>query len=699
MLPRDIIDHIAAFVGAMHPDGTVADVNEATLRVLGFGRSSVIGAKLWECPWFAHDSREIARVRHAVERAAQGETLRFDVTASTAEGVLLTIDLMIDPLRDASGKIIGLIPSGVDRTERKRFEDELQRSLDLLERAQRIGQLGYWSYDVISRKLELSDQARRIYFGEMPAEVSADGIESLIFPEDRQRVRDAMMEGAAKCQRVAISYRIRRADGEEHVLEIEADPEYGPSGEPVRMFGIVRDVTRARTRERRLREQQQLIDLSQLPIFYWDLDGGLLHWSNGCQQLYGYTREEALGRAPRELLKTKYPLSYAELEKHLRSGNWWDGEVIQTTRDGRQVIVEVRLDPVASDGRILVMEDNRDVTAQREAEKRLRVSEERLAIAADLTGLGTIDRDFSTNTIYLSPQPCGAVIGEEVSLEGLLAHIHTADQPRVRAALAESEDPAGTGLYEAEHRVVRPSGEVRWISVKARTFFEGEGRDRKPVRTIGALLDVTDRRMFEEQQRLLMGELNHRVRNTLSVVQAIASQTLRSARDPRTFVADFKGRIHAIASAHKLLNETTWQGANLTELIREQLAGTCGSGQIRSEGPEVWLPPQVALNLGLVLHELGTNARKYGALSVPRGRVQISWKVRKENSRCFLRMSWQEFGGPAVKPPTMRGFGMGLIERSIGTAVEGATNISFEPEGVRCVIEVALHDIAATVRV
>src|SRR5690606_32105611 len=148
----------------------------------------------------------------------------------------------------------------------------------------------------------------------------------------------------------------------------------------------------------------------------------------------------------------------------------------------------------------------------------------------------------------------------------------------------------------------------------------------------------------------------------------------------------------AIASAHKLLNETTWQGAHLTDLIREQLP-LSATGQISTDGTEVWLPPQVALNLGLVLHELGTNASKYGALSVPSGRVEISWTVRETEDKPVLNLSWRETGGPPVRPPRAPGFGMGLIERIISGAVEGETSIRFEPEGLHCVIEMALQSV------
>lgn len=682
MLPHNVIDHIAAFVGVMDPDGTVLEINEATLRVSGHSREQVIGHKIWDCPWFVDDPKEAARIKDAVHRAAQGETQRFDVSACTASSEVMNIDLMIHPVHDVTGKVTCLIPSGIDVTRRQVVENELRRSNDLLERAQRIGQLGYWSYDIKAAKLQWSGEAQRIFFGMQRTEVSREQVEDLIHPDDLERVRAGMRNAIKEHERFSTSYRILRANGEERIIEVEADPDYGPGGEPLRMFGIVRDVTKARQRERQLLEQQQLIDLSQLPIFYWDIDRGLLQWSAGCRQLYGFSREEALGRMPHELLKSQYPLPLAELKAHLSAGNWWSGEVIQTTRDGRQVIVDVRLDPVISDGRILVMEDNRDVTAQREAEQRLKLSEERLAHAARLSGLGTFDYEQTTGIIHLSQRPWAGLLPEETTLEGLLSIVHPADREMLQDAIAKALDPAGTGELEAEYRVVRKSGEVRWVSVRSSTLFEGEGSERHAVRRIGAVLDITDRRMWEEQQRLLMGELNHRVRNTLSVVQSIAAQTLRGAKDPKTFVEDFKGRIQAIASAHKLLNETTWTGANLSDLFGEQLTFASAGEQIVSDGPEVWLPPQVALNMGLVLHELGTNARKYGALSIPEGRVHVSWYVHKPDGKPVLRLIWRESGGPPVRPPAVRGFGMALIERTIGDAVEGATNIRFEPEGL-----------------
>jgi two-component sensor histidine kinase len=176
------------------------------------------------------------------------------------------------------------------------------------------------------------------------------------------------------------------------------------------------------------------------------------------------------------------------------------------------------------------------------------------------------------------------------------------------------------------------------------------------------ILDVTDRKRAEDMQKLLIGELNHRVKNTLASVQAIATQTLRHSAGPSDFAPTFIGRIHALANAHSLLSGATWQVASLRELVEGQLSiGAVDADRFAFVGPALDLSPEPALHLALVLHELVTNAHKYGALSVESGQVRLEWKVMEDR----LVLEWSEHGGPAVSAPTRRGFGTALIERSL----------------------------------
>ena len=192
------------------------------------------------------------------------------------------------------------------------------------------------------------------------------------------------------------------------------------------------------------------------------------------------------------------------------------------------------------------------------------------------------------------------------------------------------------------------------------------------------MLDITERKRAEETQRLLVGELNHRIKNTLASVQAIATQTLRHSSGPSDFAPTFIGRIHALASAHSLLSGATWQAAGLRELVEGQMSiGAIDGDRLEAEGPDVDLLPEPALHLALVLHELVTNAHKYGALSVPGGKVRLHWKLAGDR----LVLEWEERGGPPVAPPTRRGFGTALIERSL-RADGGSAEPHYRPEGM-----------------
>jgi len=201
--------------------------------------------------------------------------------------------------------------------------------------------------------------------------------------------------------------------------------------------------------------------------------------------------------------------------------------------------------------------------------------------------------------------------------------------------------------------------------------------------------DITERKQWEQQQRLLLRELNHRVKNTLAVVQAIAHQTLRSSKSNKEFVQSFEGRIAAMGSAHDLLVQSNWKGADLASLAREQLKpySSVDASRVRIEGPPVLLPPSLASPFGFVIYELATNAAKYGALSGPTGTVSLSWSSLPGKQTPLLKFVWEESGGPRVKPPIDKGFGSVLVEQGIPQA---KVKREFKPTGVVCTIEVPL---------
>jgi PAS domain S-box-containing protein len=226
----------------------------------------------------------------------------------------------------------------------------------------------------------------------------------------------------------------------------------------------------------------------------------------------------------------------------------------------------------------------------------------------------------------------------------------------------------------------------RWYDVFA--FRVGEPEQR---RVAVLFSDITERRQADETRQLLINELNHRVKNMLASVQAIVQNTLRRTSDPAAFVTSFSGRIQALSRAHSLLSSATWHGADLRDLIRDQLlVGTIEEDRLTVWGPSVRLQPQMALHMALMLHELGTNSNKYGALSVPSGRITVRWTVEDH----VMQLRWVERGGPPVSAPATRGFGMTLIEQS-AKGEGGSARMSVEAEGIAWDIRMPLPDAAA----
>jgi two-component sensor histidine kinase len=201
-----------------------------------------------------------------------------------------------------------------------------------------------------------------------------------------------------------------------------------------------------------------------------------------------------------------------------------------------------------------------------------------------------------------------------------------------------------------------------------------------------ASIDMTERKEGEAHLRLLLRELTHRSKNLLAVIQAMARQTARHAGSIDGFLRQFSARLQALAASHDLLVRESWYGASLSELIRSQLAGYIDheAGQVAIEGPEVALKPEAAQNLGLALHELAINAATFGALSVPVGRVAITWGQRETAGGNAIELDWREQHGPKVKVRRKKGFGSMVIERNLVRALDAEVSLEFDPDGLHC---------------
>lgn len=269
--------------------------------------------------------------------------------------------------------------------------------------------------------------------------------------------------------------------------------------------------------------------------------------------------------------------------------------------------------------------------------------------------------------------------------EGVKAKFHPDDLDGMWSKVARALDPASDGRYDVEYRVKQPDGSWRWLSAWGLVEFDGDGPDKKPVAIVGASRDLTEQKRAEELQQLLLNELNHLVKNTFATIQAINAQTLRAAHDLPSARQTLDQRIRALAQAHDLLTSRSWSGANLNDLVARILE-VFAPTQVAMFGDPVDISPRHALALALALHELATNALKYGALSCPEGRVSLKWQVREGT----LYLDWEETGGPRVAPPTKKGFGSRLLEQLVAGDLGGHSKLDYAATGVRCNIAVSI---------
>jgi len=317
----------------------------------------------------------------------------------------------------------------------------------------------------------------------------------------------------------------------------------------------------------------------------------------------------------------------------------------------------------------------RERTAELEqSASQLHEASERLRLAGEAAGFGTYEYNIAAGRLYWSPslrEMIGVPHNEPLTLESALEPIHPDHRDMLRRHI-DGYAPEH-GRRELEFMVVRPDGEVRWLLDRGQAIDTGENG----VRVMGTVLDITERKRSEERQHLLMAELDHRVKNILSHVSAVARLSSQRAKSVTAFVDALDGRIQAISRAHGLLRRHSWSGASLAELVDDALSPFRSKTNMDIAGIDLIVAPDIAQSLALILHELATNAVKHGALSSPEGRLSLSWR-RSELPK--IRLDWKEEGGPRPSPPVTNGFGLNLLQAAAND-LGAASECRFTHEG------------------
>ncbi|HJV41880.1 sensor histidine kinase, partial [Caulobacter sp.] len=371
------------------------------------------------------------------------------------------------------------------------------------------------------------------------------------------------------------------------------------------------------------------------------------------------------------------------------------------TRDGRTEWIRWSMAPWRTDanesgggeigGLVLYTEV---VTANIEARMKLEAAEARYRAVFDQAAMGVARLTPTGEILEANDSFCALLRREREDLLGValqsLAHPDFLDAMLASAATLLSGERE---TCAAERRFLVPGGDI-WIHLTASMVRI----DGQPAYILAIISDISARKEAEDAQqhyqaqlRLLINELNHRVKNTLATVQSMAAQTLRNEPDPTVAFEKFEARLMGLSRVHDILTRESWHGAELREVAERALQPFDEAGaRVSIEGPPVRLQPGGALTMALILHELATNALKYGALSNAQGRVRLAWTY--DPATRALEVAWTESGGPPVSPPMRKGFGSRLIERSLRGEMQGETTVDYRPDGLRCVLRAGLPE-------
>ncbi len=328
--------------------------------------------------------------------------------------------------------------------------------------------------------------------------------------------------------------------------------------------------------------------------------------------------------------------------------------------------------------------------------ERLALVESRATLALAAAGLGEFEWNIEGDLLIVSPRMAeitGLPAGPMPAENGTAAYRYVLadDQEGLRSAVAAGL--AQEGRYEVRYRMRRPdTGRVLWMYSAATALLGVSGNLRQVVGVVG---DITARKAEEDEREAMVAELDHRVKNVLTSVQSLAAQSARKTVSLDAFLKTFAGRLEAMAAAHTLLTATRWRGADIASIAAAELGGLA-PGQARWRGEEILLNPRATNALTLALHELATNAVKFGALSAENGRVEVTWRAVDGGG---FDLSWRERNGPAVAPPTRRGFGSTLLERVTGRELGGSAVVEFHPAGVRAILRADATALSTAARV
>lgn len=649
----------------------------------------------------------------ATERAAWAQVgVQAAIVAPLVKGGRLVAELGVhsETPRAWTDAEISLVREVGERTwaaaERARAEASSRASEERLGLAIEIGALASWDWDIASDKVEWNDRHFELQgyeIGEVAP--SFEAWLARVHPDDRAETV-ALIERARDRHQVYVhDFRTLRPDGTIRWCSARGQFFYASDGQPLRMIGVMEDITLRKETEAALRQREtdlaRVQRIGQVGGLDIDVEHGLRsHRSPEYLRLHGLPQDGRM-ETHADWRARVHPDDRDAAEERLfaaldGTANSYDGEYrIFRENDGELRWIHARAD-IERDGQgkaVRLLGAHLDVTDQKRMQETIRESEERFTQFANASASGLWIRDAATLAMEYASPAVGRIYGVEP--EQMLGDIEkwaAAIVPEDRAsALAHIERARGGEASVHEFRIQRASdGAFRWIR---NTDFPLQTNDH--IGRIGGIAeDVSEQKLAAEHQAILLAELQHRVRNIMAILRSITARTADSATSVADYAALMAGRLATFARVQALLTRAANAGVAISTIVVDELAALAGhADQFEAHGPEVTLPPKAAETMTLAVHELTTNALKYGALSSPTGKVSVEWSVEQRGEYDWLVFDWHETAAPerpSSDTPRRKGFGSELIEGRVPYELSGKGEVRIEAGGAQCHIEFPL---------
>ncbi|MGI9013387.1 MAG: PAS domain S-box protein [Phycisphaerales bacterium] len=695
---QHLIDALPVAIYLTDAEGRIMHFNQACVRLSG--RTPQLGTDRWcvmpklytpDGQALPHDKCPMAvalKEKRVIENA--------EVIAEIPDGTRRWVMASPAPLIDNDGELMGGVNMLVDITSEKQSEIALRQSERELADFFDTSSIGlHWvgPDGIIQRanaaELQMLGYREDEYVGHHIAD----------FHVDPPVIEDILQRLAAGERLNEYPARLRRKDGSICDVRITSSVLFDEDGKFLHTRCFTHDDTARKRSEDWLRRTAAtlatLVEQSPLGIYTVDADFRIAHVSAGAMPAFQNVTP-IIGSDFAEVMHTLWPKAFADEAIHIFRHTLETGEryvspgLTEQRRDiGRIESYEWQVDRIVmADGRYGVVCYYFDSTRLKQANESLRTSEERFRMLADnmsqlawtCTVLGEADwynqrwLDYTGLTV------------QEMNSWGWTAVHHPDHLDRVIEGVHRAREAGET--WEDTFPLRRHDGEFRWFLSRAVPIRDEEGNI---VRWFGTNTDITDQLEHEDRMSTMMAELNHRVKNSLAVISAISQQTARRARSLDDFSRVFDARLQSIAKAHSLLTNTEWKGSLLGDIVHSELDLRIASPeQLTVSGPLLVLSPSQSLAMHMVIHELATNATKYGALLDDAGRIDVAWGVEKQESTSVLRMTWTETCSGAIAPLGEEGYGSELINESVTYELEGEVQRTFSPQGLRCELSIPL---------